>query len=315
MSKETLTPNHWLIITNPTAGKRRYKRQRRFVQNELDKAGISYILKLTAYSGHAIEIAKEYTKRGCLNFLVLGGDGTVSEVVNGIFAAQPKDSSKIKLALLPRGTGNDWGRFWKLTKNDKASLAVFLKGKTQLIDIGKVDYRDKEKLHKERYFINSIGFGLDAEVVNVTHRMKKYIGSFSPLYTVALVSAVFGYKSFPTKLKINDKEYNPLLFTMNIANGPYTGGGIKQNPQAVPYDGIFDMMFVEKPTVKDILTALGKLFNGKLAKHPAINYFRTKEVSVEVEKHIPVEADGLILKDATNYSISIIPNAIQMVVP
>lgn len=315
MPEQNISPHHWLVITNPTAGKRQFRIQSKFVKNELEKAGIPFIFKLTEYSGHAIKIAKHYTENGCLNFLILGGDGTISEVINGIFAAKSEDSASIKIAILPRGTGNDWGRFWKITKNSQASIDVFFKGKTQLIDIGKIDYRNGNNQKDEHFFINSIGFGLDAEVVAMTHKLKKYFGSFSLLYTIALVAAVFKYKPFPAQLKINDIEINKKLFTMNIANGPYTGGGIKQNPFALPYDGVFDMMVVGKPTFKDIVTALPKIFNGKLYYHPVIETFQTKEVKVKVAADIPVEADGIILHSTHNCVVSIIPNAIQMIVP
>lgn len=315
MSEEIITSNHWLVITNPTAGKRKFQEQSKFVRSQLDKAQIPYIFKVTEYSGHAIEIARFYAKRDCLNFLILGGDGSVSEVINGIFIAAPEDTSKIKIAILPRGTGNDWGRFWKLKKNDKESMKVFFTGKSKLIDIGQIEYFDKNREENTRFFINSIGFGLDAEVADLTHRLKKYMGSFSLLYTLALILAVFKYKSVKASLILDEEERPVNLFTMNIANGPYTGGDIKQNPFALPYDGIFDMMLVEKPTAKDIITALPLMFNGKLTQHPVIQTLQAKEIDIQIEKEILVEADGIILLHAHNCKVSILPDAIQMIIP
>ncbi len=315
MSEEIITSNHWLVITNPTAGKRKFQEQSKFVCSELDKAQIPYIFKVTEYSGYAIEIARYYAKRDCENFLILGGDGTVSEVINGIFSAEPENTSKLKIAILPRGTGNDWGRFWNLKKNDKESMKVFFKGKTKLIDIGQINYLDKNQEENTHFFINSVGFGLDAEVADLTHRLKKYVGSFSLLYAIALLLAVFKYKSVKANLKINEQEHPVNLFTMNIANGPFTGGGIKQNPFALPYDGIFDMMVVEKPTFGDILSALPLIFNGKLTKHPVIRTFQTTEIDVQLDKEILVEADGIIVPHAYNCRVSLLSDAIQMIVP
>lgn len=315
MSEEIITSSHWLIITNPKSGKRKFQGQIRYVLSELDKVHIPYFFKLTEYSGHAIEIARNYAKRGCLNYLILGGDGSISEVVNGIFAANSDDTSKIKIALFPRGTGNDWGRFWNLKKNDRESMKTFLSGKTKLIDIGKIDYLSDKNQSEEHFFINSVGFGLDAEVAELTHRLKKYLGSFSLLYTIALLMAVFRYKFTDTELTINDKLHKMKLFTMNIANGPFSGGGIKQNPYALPYDGIFDMIAVEKPGIKDILTALPLIFNGKITNHPVIQSYQTTKISVKAEENIPVEADGIIVPDAYNCTVSILPNAIQMIIP
>ena len=217
MSEEIITSNHWLVITNPTAGKRKFQEQSKYVLSEFEKSQIPYFFKLTEYSGHAVEIAKQYARRGCVNYLVLGGDGSISEVINGIFAAEPEDTSLIKIAILPRGTGNDWGRFWNLKKNDKESMKVFHKGKSKLIDIGKVNYMNSENQEENHYFINSVGFGLDATVADLTHRLKKYMGSFSLLYTIALLLAVFRYKNTLTNFTIDGKGHQINLFTMNIA--------------------------------------------------------------------------------------------------
>lgn len=102
---------------------------------------------------------------------------------------------------------------------------------------------------------------------------------------------------------------------MNIANGPFSGGGIKQNPYALPYDGTFDMIVVEKPTVRDILTALPLIFNGKLTQHPVIQSFQAKEIWIKTKNEILIEADGIIVPDGHNSRVSIIPEAIQMIVP
>lgn len=309
------TQNHWIVITNPKAGKRKLATQRKFILDELDKANIPHTFIETEYAGHAIKIARENAENGFQNFLVLGGDGSLSEVVNGLFSSDIQDKSKLKIALIPRGTGNDWARFWHLNKyNNKKAWEVFLKGDTQLIDIGRITIIiDSQPTY--RYFINSVGFGLDAKITDLTHTLKRYLGSHSLLYTVSLLIAVFRYKSIQTQLEINGKKYDFPLFTMNIANGPYSGGGIKQNPDALPYDGIFDMMMVEKPKVIDILKALPNLFNGKLTEHSIIHSFKTDKVSIRCEAPTLAETDGITIKDAHINEVNIIPKATQMVVP
>lgn len=311
---ENNTENHWIVITNPRAGKRKLPQQRKFILSELDKAEISHTFIETEYAGHAIKIARENAEKGFRNFLVLGGDGSISEAINGIFSADIKDTSQVKIALIPRGTGNDWGRFWKLKKDDKKSFEVFIQGKSRLIDIGKMTIFNEEKT-SYHYFINSVGYGLDAKVNDVTHTLKKYVGSFSLLYTIALLIAVFRYKSTPAQLIINGETRNVKLFTMNIANGPYSGGGIKQNPSALPYDGIFDMIYVKKPTLKDILSALPHIFNGKITQHPIIQSFKTDKVSIRTEAGMLTEADGINVKNAYQADIIVLPDAVQMIVP
>ncbi|VBB43382.1 conserved hypothetical protein [uncultured Paludibacter sp.] len=311
---ENYTQSHWIVITNPKAGKRKLPAQKKFILTELNKATIPHTFIETEYAGHAIKIARENAEKGFLNFLVLGGDGSISEVINGIFSAEIEDTSKVKIALIPRGTGNDWGRFWKLKKNDKSSFKIFLEGYSRFIDIGKITLKHQEQT-SFRYFINSVGFGLDAKVADLTHTLKHYVGSFSLLYTISLLIAVFRYKSINSRIEINGVPHYINLFTMNIANGPYSGGGIKQNPSALPYDSIFDMMFVEKPTLKDILTVLPHIFNGKITKHKVIQSFKTEKIVLNCDKGTFFETDGLVSKNAQNFEISILPKSIQMVVP
>jgi diacylglycerol kinase (ATP) len=270
--------------------------------------------RVTRFAGHASKIARYYVQKGYKNIMVLGGDGTMSEVINGIFNATTKSTQDLKIALIPRGTGNDWGRFWGLTADYRKSIEVLLKGKTQPIDIGKVEY-DMEGEKEAHYFINSIGLGLDAAVVNLTHRLKEFFGSHSFLYSVSLLLAVFSYRSHKVKLYSHEKNIDEGMFTMNIANGCYSGGGLKQTPNALPYDGLLDVMMARKPTFVDIIGALVALFRGKLLEHPAIVSFQTRELIVQSDKKALMEADGIIVNGSSPFKISIIPGAIQMIVP
>ena len=304
----------WAIIINPKAGKKKYRKQRLYLFLTLRRAGITFDYKVTRFAGHATKIAKMFAEKNYQNFMVLGGDGTMSEVINGIFSSNIKDTSNLKIALIPRGTGNDWARFWGLTTDYKHSIDVFLKGKLQLIDIGMVEYKlegEKEK----HFFINSVGLGLDAAVVNITHRLKEIFGSHSFMYTVALLSAVFSYKSNKIKLYFDGKNLNENMFTLNVANGCFSGGGMKQTPNALPYDGLLDVMMAKKPTFFDIIGGLRRLFNGKLLEHPIIESFQTQCLTVNCHKNALMEADGIIVNGASPYIISIIPNAINMIIP
>ncbi|PID94471.1 MAG: hypothetical protein CSA89_01585 [Bacteroidales bacterium] len=306
--------NHWIVITNPRAGKNHLAKQCKYILERLNDENIPHTFIITEYAGHAIEIAKENALYGYRNFLVLGGDGTINEIVNGIFLSGINDTKNIILGLIPRGTGNDWGRFWGIRQNDKVAFETFIQGKTSLIDIGKITITNNEK-KDEHYFINSIGFGLDAKITAITNRLKKIFGGFSIIYTVALLLAVFRYKSTKTAVTIDNNTHIISLFTMNIANGPYSGGGIKQNPQAIPNDGIFDMMFAERPSIKDILSVLPNIFNGKITENKVIKSFKATNISIRANKGLLAETDGINIDNAHSSDIVIIPQAIQMIVP
>ena len=309
-----ISPLHWAIIINPKSGKKKFRQQRKYLFLALKHAGIEFDYRITRFAGHASKIARYFVDKNYKNIMVLGGDGTMSEVINGIFSANIEDTSSLKIALIPRGTGNDWGRFWGLTRDYNKSIDVFFKGKTLSIDIGKVEY-DMEGINESHFFINSIGLGLDAAVVNLTHRLKAVLGSHSFLYTLALLGAVFTYKAHKVRIFSDERNITNGMFTMNVANGCYSGGGMKQNPNAVPYDGLMDVMMAKKPTIWDIITALLRIFNGKLLEHPVIESFQTQSLLVQCDKAALLEADGIIVNGFSPFKISIIPNAIQMIVP
>lgn len=309
-----ITTQHWGIIINPKSGKKKYRHQRKELFMVLKHHDIPFDYRVTRFAGHASKIARNFIESGYKNILVLGGDGTMSEVINGIFSAAVETTSDLKIALIPRGTGNDWGRFWGLTRDYRKSIDVFLKAKTRAIDIGKVAY-DMEGRKEARFFINSIGFGLDAAVVNLTHRLKEIFGSHSFLYSVSLLLAVFGYRAHRVRIHSNNETISEKMFTMNIANGCYSGGGLKQTPDAVPYDGLFDVMIAKKPTFFKIIGALGYLFSGKLLRHSLIVSFRTNELLIQCDKKALLEADGIIVNGISPFRVTILPGAIQMIVP
>ena len=310
-----ITPQHWGIIINPKSGKKKFRKQRRHLFKILKKQAIPFDYRVTSFAGHAIDIAKNFVENNYKNILVLGGDGTLSEVINGIFSSSIKKTSDITIALIPRGTGNDWGRFWGLTRNFKKSIEVFLANNTQMIDIGSFEYSVDNNNKKTHYFINSIGFGLDAAIAKLTSQLKGFFGSFSFLYTISLLLAAFSYKSREAKISTNETEFDGKMFTMNIANGCYSGGGLKQNPFALPYDGLLDLMFVRRPKFWDIVTGLGALFRGRMYEHKIVETLRSDEILVQCDKKILVEADGIIVNGFSPYKIKLLPQAIKMVIP
>ena len=116
------------IVINPRSGKTAYRMQRLYLFRLLKKNRQPFAYKVTKYAGHAIELARELVEKGYDQILILGGDGTLSEVINGIMTAKvsAEDRKKVQFGLMPRGTGNDWARFWKLDKNYKRSLKLFM---------------------------------------------------------------------------------------------------------------------------------------------------------------------------------------------
>lgn len=302
------------IIINPKSGKRAFRRQRIYLWKLLRKRREPFVYRVTKYAEHAIELGRELVERGCDEILVLGGDGTLSEVINGIMRADiPEEQrAKISFGIMPRGTGNDWGRFWGLTKDFKKSLNRFFNGEKQPLDVGCVTYWRNGIVH-HRYFINSVGFGVDSLTCQWATTLKYYIGSHHVNYFFALLAAICVHKSQKIELIVDGKTIvNDMLFTMNIGNGPFSGGGIKQNPDADPRDGVFHSIFVQTPTFRQVLKAIPRLFDGRLTNLDFVHSFVGKEVEVNTRKHLMFEADGILENIMGPCRITCLHNALSM---
>ena len=301
------------IIINPKSGKRAFRAQRIYLWKLLRKRHEPFAYRVTKYAGHTIELARELAEKGYDEILVLGGDGTLSEAVNGIMRSSltAERKAKIQLGLMPRGTGNDWGRYWNLDKNFKESLRRFFEGEGHPIDIGCVTYWRNHIEHR-RYFVNSVGFGVDPLCCKKAETLKYYLGSHHVNYLLGLIGAVATHKAQHMILKVDGKEVaNDRLFTMNIGNGPFSGGGIRQNPEADPTDGVFHSMFVRKPTLKQIIRVLPKLYNGRLTELPFISPVCGSEIEINCRKHILFEADGILENIIGPCKVTCIHHAMQ----
>ena len=301
------------IIINPKSGKRAFRAQRIYLWKLLRKRHQPFAYRVTKYAGHAIELARELVEGGYDEILILGGDGTLSEAINGIMRANltPEIRAMIKVGLMPRGTGNDWGRYWNLNKKHKESLKRFFEGEGHPIDIGCVTYW-RNGIEHHRYFINSVGFGVDPLCCQKAEKLKYYIGSHHVNYVFGLVGAIIQHKAQHMVLTVDGKvAVNDSLFTMNVGNGPFSGGGIRQNPDADPSDGVFHAMFVKKPTFVQILKAFPNLFNGHLTDLPFIYPLIGKEIVIDYRKHILFEADGILENIIGPCKVTCIHNALQ----
>ena len=307
-----LRDEKWAVILNPKAGKQRLRRDWAKMYRTLKRAEIEFQVWTTEYAGHATEIARHLVERGCRNILIVGGDGTINEVVNGIYTSNIEDKNQVSIALIPYGTGNDWARYWGLYKSKRKISERFYERNRVAVDLGCLTYYiDGEE--RKRYFLNGLGIGFDAQVCQVTDRMKRLYGGHSWVYTLSLLIAVFKWK--PTKMQLiyDNDTIEDDVFTIAVGNGCYSGGGLKQVP-ADPTDGVFHTNIIPRPTVKIILGALTYLFRGELWNHPACHMRVTKRFKVKTRQSLLVETDGILIEGHGPYIAEIIPSALNMIV-
>jgi len=305
----------WGVIANPISGTRRFFRRKITVEERLRREGLDVDFVFSQYPEHACELARDFVERGIRNLIVVGGDGTVNEVVHGVFCSSV-NPQEVTFAVIPSGTGNDWALYWGIRKSLRKCIPVIVKGNTRLIDVGKLTFMLKRQKNI-KYFVNSVGIGYDAQVVQYAEIIGRFIPGRSWVYSFAVIAGAVMHAPKMLNLYADGKHIiEDKVYTMSIGNAPYTGGGIKQTPHADPTDGEFDVMVAVKPSFFELLRELYRLFRSDLRESSCIRYFRAKELKITTAKRHKVEADGILLRDCkAPYEVSILQSAIRMVVP
>lgn len=269
----------------------------RQVKAYMNSANIPYKAYKTRYRRHATRLAEHISDLAIngidkdVKLVVIGGDGTFNEVINGI-----KCFDKISIGLIPAGSGNDFAKGIGISKDIKKNLKRIVKGKcVRLIDLGEVIY---EKGIKPRYFAISSGMGMDAIVCKkaLKSKTKKFLNKFNLgklTYLALTVATLFSMETVDLDVTIDGKdiEYNKLIFmaTMNLRA---EGGGVPMAPGAKPYDGLFEICAahgIPKWKTFFVLPLLA------MAKHENLKCFDVtsgKEMLVRASKPVVLHVDG-----------------------
>lgn len=281
----------WLVIVNPNAGHGKGEKDWSRISALLTKYEISYQARFTEARRHAMLITREGIKNGFRKIIVVGGDGTMNEVVNGAFAQKFCPSTQITLGMITVGTGNDWGKLFGIPVKYEPAIQILREGKSRLQDAGIVYYFHGTSRQK-RYFINIAGLGFDAVVVKHTNIQKDRGHKGKALYMLNLLRCLFLYRHTYTAVEIDGVKIEGDVFTISIGIGRFSGGGMMQTPNAVPDDGLFDVTIIKKIKKGDIILSLRKLYDGTILSHPKIEGYTGRDILIDSDPLIHVEADG-----------------------
>jgi YegS/Rv2252/BmrU family lipid kinase len=303
--------NEWMVIVNPNAGSGKGEKDWRRISQILAAGQISFVHVFTESQKHAIRLTRESISDGYRKFIVVGGDGTMNEVVNGIFTQDMCPSADITLALITVGTGNDWGRMFGIPRSYVEAVKIICNQKVRLQDAGMVEYFHGTT-RERRYFLNIAGLGFDAVVVKRTNLQKEQGRKGRALYFINLLRCLLLYRHTFTEVEIDGRKISQDVFTISIGIGRYSGGGMMQTPRAMPDDGLFDITIVKKIRKGDILLSLKKLYDGSILEHPKIEGFTGKVILIDSDPLIHLEADGESLGHSP-IRLEIIPKSIKIV--
>jgi len=301
----------WFAILNPNAGKGKGKKDWSRIADLLNDNGIKFSVKFTEKKEQATEFTRELIAGGYRKIISIGGDGTLNEIVNGIFTQDHCSPSEIILSMIPVGTGNDWGRMFGIPLVYEGSVQVIREEKKMLHDIGVIDYFNGKE-EQRRYFLNIAGLGFESVVVRKTNKQKDKGKSSKAIYLLNLLSSLISYRNTPAEITIDGKTSKAKIFSINVGNGRYCGGGMRQTPDAIPDDGLLDITVIKEMGKIEIIRNLHLLYDGTILSHPKVDGYRSTNLKVNSDSLLYLEADGESLGHAPA-EFSILPSAVNIV--
>lgn len=300
------------FIVNPNARSGLGIRLWRQLESILKERKIPYRQYLTRYPGHGTEFAREITtSEKNPTLIVLGGDGTINEVVNGIL-----DLSAVTLGYIPIGSSNDFARSMKLSKDPVTALNRILSGsETTYIDVGRLTFRGQSKR-----FIVSSGIGFDADICfhNTSSRPKRILnklklGKLS--YTAIALYLILGLKPHPMTITLDGEQkltFQKVYFATAM-NQRYEGGGFRFCPKADPEDGILDILVISDMSRLKILGLLPTAFKGLHVHFKGVHTYTCKTADIISDIPLPVHADGEPAVTETEITFALEPQKLKLI--
>lgn len=305
--------DRWFVIVNPVAGSGRglidFPQISRLLRND----DIRHDAVFTEHKHHATELTVTAANQGYRRIIVIGGDGTLNEVVNGLFIQKAVEPREMLLAVIAVGTGNDWVRTFGIPQHYSEAIRAIREERSFLQDVGTVTYTESHYT-QTRYMANVAGLGFDAYVISTFNhlKMKGYKGGWMYLYSI--LKSYFRYKSSGARIWVDDEVvFNDLMFSLAIGICKYNGGGVQQLPNALADDGLLDLTIIRPVHWWHIVFRLKKLFNGDIYQIGHVIHAQGRKVKIEAAPLIQLETDGELM-GGTPVEVNIRQRAIRVVV-
>jgi YegS/Rv2252/BmrU family lipid kinase len=270
---------------------------------------------------HACAIAEQAAREGRDTVIVVGGDGTISEVVNGLMQARASGVAVPKLGIVGQGTGGDFRRTLGLEHRLDHYCEVIARGETRAIDIGEFSFTNNAGIAETAYFVNILSTGMsglaDRHVATASRRFGGAVAYFGASFKALLESQVAVLKC-TVGVGGESQDIDVASRILAICNGRYFGSGMEVAPMAQPDDGLFHVVSLgDAPRLRFMMSTLS-IYKGTHIDNPGVEVFACDRLSVDVASEdkrgaFPLDVDGEAL-GMLPLEVTLIPHAIEIFV-
>ena len=268
------------------------------------------VIRFTARRGHARELAFEAAREGRPLIVAVGGDGTFSEVANGVLAAEEEGPA---VGLINVGTGGDFRRSLGIGPGFESCLAALASGRERTLDVGRATFRGMDGSRVEQYFVNVLSAGLGGLVDRYIETMPAFLGGRAGYYLAAL-RAVIASKERPVVARITwqdeTREQVVPAYLVAICNGRWFGGGMDVAPMALPDDGRLEVVTITAPSKPYLADRVRGVYTGRHLEEPTVHHFPCHRIELLLEDEA---AEHRFLLDVDGEALGSLPLSVEVV--
>jgi len=304
------------IVVNPNSGGGRTQARWAQIRTEVNSR-LGGVEEFATNAPHdATRFAREVAeKKEYETLIAVGGDGTINEVINGLFDDQGQViNPELKIGIMSAGRGCDFIRSVGIPDSYREALGVFKNYKIQLCDVGLSVFKDEFGRECHRYFINIATAGLAGVVASKVSRSHKWIPP-ELVYFSAAAASFLSFKGQRMKVTVDGKiVHDGSCLNVFVANGAYSGAGMYWAPFSRVDDGHFDVVVVEALAKSRLFTSAHKIYDGTFIELPGVHTFKGQDVAVDSLDDVLLEMDGE-QPGLAPVAFKIIPSALKLIVP
>ncbi len=281
-----------MVVVNPNSANSKTGRQWPAIEKRLEHAIGNFQVQLTKKTRDATHIVATALEEGATRIIVVGGDGTVNEAVNGFFHGSTPINPEATLGLIPRGTGGDLRKTLGIGRDLDECITVLAEENFRTMDVGLVSFIDHHGQEVTRCFANITSFGIGGLVDQLVNNSTKAFGGKAS-FIIGTLRALFSYTNKQIHLVVDD-GFDEEIVANNVvvANGQFFGGGMWIAPEAKIDDGLFDVVILGDLSKLELVGLSKKIYKGAHLDHPKVKFLRGRRIEATCSEQALIDMDG-----------------------